>query len=98
METAAKRIRKYCLEFCMNNQANEVKLCTSPECSLYPYRLGRKSEDTKLSRIKSIRARCKDCEPENYPKYCDETECHLYPYREGKNPNRKGLDTSHLRR
>lgn len=38
--TPVKAIRAYCL-YCMCGQANEVKLCPSSECSLYPYRLGK---------------------------------------------------------
>ena len=38
--TPVKAIRAYCL-YCMCGQANEVKLCPSKDCSLYPYRLGK---------------------------------------------------------
>ncbi|MBU0478762.1 hypothetical protein KKC91_09385 [bacterium] len=38
--TPIKAIRKKCLD-CMCNQSKEVKLCTSPNCPLYPYRLGK---------------------------------------------------------
>jgi hypothetical protein len=33
-------IKRYCANFCMNGSRKEVELCTSPECSLYPYRMG----------------------------------------------------------
>ncbi len=33
-------IRKNCLD-CMGGQWSEVPLCTSPKCTLYPYRYGR---------------------------------------------------------
>jgi hypothetical protein len=37
--TPTKAIRAKCLDCCCG-QANEVKLCPIPDCSLYPYRLG----------------------------------------------------------
>jgi hypothetical protein len=33
-------IRKQCLE-CMGGSFTEVEACTSPNCSLYPYRFGK---------------------------------------------------------
>ena len=33
-------VRAKCLDCCMG-QANEVKLCTITDCSLYPYRFGK---------------------------------------------------------
>ena len=38
--TPIKAIRAHCLD-CMCGQSNEVKLCPSKDCSLYPYRLGK---------------------------------------------------------
>lgn len=38
--SSLKSIRKYCL-WCMCGQSNEVKLCVSPECALFTYRLGK---------------------------------------------------------
>ncbi len=35
-----KAIREYCL-YCMCGQANEVKLCPSTGCELYPFRMGK---------------------------------------------------------
>lgn len=35
-----KAIRKQCLE-CCGGSAKEVKLCTVPNCSLYPFRFGK---------------------------------------------------------
>ncbi len=34
-----KAIRKKCLD-CSCDSAKEVKLCTIPECALYPFRFG----------------------------------------------------------
>jgi len=34
-----KSIRKHCLE-CYSGSPKDVKLCDSPECPLYPFRLG----------------------------------------------------------
>ena len=39
--TNLKRIKKYCKEFCMNNQENEVALCPSKLCPLYIFRKGK---------------------------------------------------------
>ncbi len=39
VSTARVAMRNHCLE-CMGGQAEEVKLCTDPECHLWPYRLG----------------------------------------------------------
>lgn len=36
-----KPIRRYCL-WCMRDQPNEVRLCSSGKCSLHGYRLGRR--------------------------------------------------------
>lgn len=38
--TPVKAIRAKCLD-CMCGQANEVRLCPSTDCSLYPYRFGK---------------------------------------------------------
>ncbi len=38
--SALKAIRLHCLE-CMGWSAYEVKNCTSPLCTLYPFRLGK---------------------------------------------------------
>jgi len=35
-----KAMRKHCL-WCCAKQPKEVKLCTIPECPLYPYRMGK---------------------------------------------------------
>ena len=37
--TPIKAIRAKCLD-CMCGQMNEVKMCPSEDCSLYPYRMG----------------------------------------------------------
>jgi hypothetical protein len=36
-----KAIRTYCVNWCMNEQPNEVRLCPVTYCQLYPYRFGR---------------------------------------------------------
>lgn len=35
-----KAIREYCL-YCVCDQANEIKLCPSTGCPLYPFRMGK---------------------------------------------------------
>ena len=39
--TPIQAIRAYCL-FCSNRQPKEVRLCTIPDCALYPYRFGKR--------------------------------------------------------
>ncbi len=76
---------------CMNNQPNEVALCTSPDCALYVYRMGRGRGST----IKAIKRKCLDCATlQDKVKSCKLKECFLYTYRLGKNPKRKGLGGS----
>ena len=41
-----KAIRAFCID-CCGGSANEVKLCTSPKCALYPFRLGKNPYRTK---------------------------------------------------
>lgn len=47
-------IRCYCL-WCMNGQLIEIRHCTSPECSLYLYRFGRRPRKT--TRQEGVEAR-----------------------------------------
>ena len=42
--TPIKAIRQKCLD-CSGWQASEVKLCTMVECTLYPYRMGKRPKD-----------------------------------------------------
>lgn len=39
--TPIKAIRKKCLE-CSGYQPSEVRLCTSEDCPLFPYRMGKR--------------------------------------------------------
>ena len=39
--TARGAIRNHCIE-CMGYQTAEVQKCTTPECWLFPYRMGRR--------------------------------------------------------
>jgi hypothetical protein len=91
MMTPRRAIRRYCVDFCMNGQPYEVRLCPDKDCSLYEYRMNKKVENQKRSSCKAIKARCKDCHTEGVVKNCEFTDCELYPYREGNNPSRKGL-------
>lgn len=53
--TPLKSIRKKCL-WCMNDQSNEVHLCTCQDtCTLYPYRFGRRPDiKPALTPIKAV--------------------------------------------
>lgn len=46
--TRGKAIRKFCLE-CMGGSANEVRLCTAPDCPLHRYRLGNENKAIKTA-------------------------------------------------
>jgi hypothetical protein len=48
-----KAIRKKCLE-CMCEQPSEVKLCVTPECSLFEYRFGRYPTDEEILAVRDI--------------------------------------------
>lgn len=86
-----KFVRRKCLE-CMNGQSQEVKLCPSKKCFLYPFRFGRKGNST-FSPLKAIRKRCLDCGEGTYQdvKNCLFSDCPLFHYRFGKNPARRGI-------
>jgi len=43
--TPIQAIRRNCLE-CCGGDYREVEFCTSPQCSLYPYRLGHRPRAT----------------------------------------------------
>ncbi len=45
--TPVKAIRSYCLGCCCESP-NEVRLCPSKKCCLYPYRLGHRPKDSQL--------------------------------------------------
>ena len=40
MKTPMRAIKAHCIE-CMGSVKSEVKFCTSPNCNLYQYRLGK---------------------------------------------------------
>jgi len=91
--TPLKAIRKHCL-FCMNNQFNEVKICTDRECPLWLLRFGKGAQG--VSVLKAIRVKCYAC-GEGTPsdiKNCEISDCFLYRYRFGKNPALKGRKVS----
>ena len=46
--TPMKAIRAKCLDCCCG-QFKEVKLCTCKNCSLYPYRMGRRPKGGEFS-------------------------------------------------
>jgi hypothetical protein len=50
-----KAIRNYCL-WCMNGQANEVRICPSTDCIFYQYRFGHNPAlKGKRGNVKSLR-------------------------------------------
>lgn len=52
--TPLKAIRKKCLD-CSGYSAKEVRECVIPDCSLYPYRMGRNPATKGQGRIENIR-------------------------------------------
>jgi hypothetical protein len=48
--TPVKAIRAKCLD-CMGGSSKEVKLCNILECSLFPYRLGKRPKQEKRIEI-----------------------------------------------
>ncbi|MCP4544935.1 MAG: hypothetical protein GY835_00560 [bacterium] len=43
--TRSAAIRAYCIE-CVGGESAEVRCCTATDCLLYPFRMGRKLDDT----------------------------------------------------
>ena len=50
-----KAIRAFCIDCCGGN-SHEVKLCTAPNCVLYPFRLGKNPYRTKREMTEEQRA------------------------------------------
>jgi len=50
-ETPIKAIRKKCLD-CTCGQYEEIRKCTVVDCALYPYRMGRRPDNTTIVTIK----------------------------------------------
>lgn len=89
--TPLQSLRSYCL-WCCGESAKEVRLCPSPKCVLYPYRLGTIPKGASRQLTKVIKSRCRECCER--PKDCDAGKpymmhppCHLWPFRMGRNPN-----------
>ena len=86
-------VRAECLS-CCNGSAQEVKLCPSTHCALWPLRFGRRLTDAPRSTVGAIRAKCLDCSGGNRADVagCRMVKCDLYPFRFGTNPNRSRKD------
>lgn len=98
-----RAIRRYCVDWCMCRQDNDVKLCDVTDCPLHQLRLGRKVPG--IRPLKQIRLKCLDCSGGNpydvkdcyaSDKTVDTktifqgTYCQLYIFRFGKNPRLAG--------
>jgi len=83
-------IRQYC-SWCCNGQREQIKLCETKDCPLYPLRFGRRKVG--YSALRAIRKRCIDCKggSKTEVKKCEFSECPLYPFRTGHNPSRRGV-------
>lgn len=81
----SKAIRAYCI-WCMGDCIPEVRKCTSTNCPLYRFRMGKEITDapgTRMNRRSSIKARCLDCcgGIRSEVKSCNFTNCPLHEYR-----------------
>ena len=45
-------IRSHCIE-CMGGQVHEVARCTAPQCSLYPFRMGKNTMHQKYGKART---------------------------------------------
>jgi len=88
--TPLKAIHCRCTD-CNGHHAAQVQKCDwDDQCSLWPYRTGRRPKDAtpKLTPLRSIRRHCREeCQA------CSDTpdpECALFVYHKGHNPRRKG--------
>ena len=52
-DTPIKAIRKKCLD-CTCYQPKEIRLCPVVECALYPYRFGRRPDETIIDTLKEF--------------------------------------------
>ncbi len=53
MMTPVKSIRAYCIE-CQGGSLKEVRLCTSYDCPLYGYRMGKRPSQDTLATIEKF--------------------------------------------
>jgi len=87
----------------MAGQPNEVTLCQTEDCPLFPIRFCKSVPGIRV--LTRIKAKCLDCSADNYNDVINcwasdaeripdtifqGTYCELYPFRQGKNPNRSG--------
>lgn len=88
-----RSIRLHCLDCCLGS-SQEVKLCPASDCTLHPYRSGKRPEGIgSFSPLPTIRKYCLSCWEENSSasvQACPIHDCPLYPYRLGRHPGRKG--------
>jgi len=89
--TPQKAIRRKCLECTGWNNPIEVKNCNSPNCPLYPLKMGRRKKGT--SPLRQIRKHCLECMggSSSQVKDCVSVSCPIHCYRSGHNPKRKGI-------
>lgn len=84
-----KTIRAHCLE-CREGTFSSTRDCDNTECSLHPYRHGKKSmfDGEKYRPTRAIREYCLWCcigDPREV-RLCPSVGCHLHPYRMGHRP------------
>jgi hypothetical protein len=87
-----RAVRAFCLDCCCDS-SKEVELCPAETCPLWLFRFGSYPADHQGTKsvLRPIKARCKDCLPEEPVRDCEKKLCSLWPYRLGTNPKRKGL-------
>jgi hypothetical protein len=82
-------VRAECVN-CCNGSLQEVRLCPSTHCALWPFRFGRRLPEAPRSIVGAIRAKCLDCSGDSRAEVarCEMADCALHLFRYGKNPNR----------
>ena len=90
-ENPQDAISAYCLE-CTGDNADEVKRCTSTDCSLYRMRLGANYAES--TRLDAIRKHCAWCQQsKTAPADCMTFDCELHDFRPGGSYHREAALT-----
>lgn len=85
--TPVKAIREKCKD-CSADELAEIRNCSFKDCSLYPYRMGKRPTGTGTTPMKAIRKRCLECcdgQPQEV-RLCPSTQCPVWEYRLGRKP------------
>lgn len=83
---AVEVIREKCRQ-CSPEGTKQIRECSIPDCSLYPYRMGKRPKGFSPP-LKAIRKKCLWCcnGSNDEIKHCQVPGCSLWPYRFGCKP------------